>query len=303
MIHELPACRIVEVAEMAEERRKRQPLVGLDPLQFGPAAEQMDLRAGFERSRRIVEGRRAGAEDGDTAASEGREVDGVGRMGAHVGRQSLDECRHRPPPACLDAMGQHDMARQDGPFARGVPDARPEQAAVRGHAEQLRSDLDGKCKDTPEPVQVLAPALARDLVQAREGLRAMLRLEPALIGEAWNAEVRTGHRLPGPECLHAAERAPGALGAGRAAVDHEVIVDPLQLELERQRLPALATAHDQNVENLLARRPGRRLQPAQFGIGDQSQVAPHLGIEFGESLGRHGMRTSMAAIARRRAKR
>ena len=115
---------------MPEEGRERQPLVGLNPLQFGPAAEQMDLRARLERRRGIVERRRAGPEHRDAAAGEGREVDGVGGMGARAGRQALDERRHRPPAARLDAMRQHHVAGQDRPFARRIFYARTEQGAA-----------------------------------------------------------------------------------------------------------------------------------------------------------------------------
>ncbi len=73
---------------------------------------------------------------------------------------------------------------------------------------------------------------------------------------------------------------------------------------EPRRLPFLdLRLHDQHVEHPGARRPGGRRQPAQLGIGDQRQVAAHTGFELDKISRQHRPLLSMAAIARRRAKR
>ena len=88
--------------------------------------------------------------------------------------------------------GEDRAARPRHPVTRTRSTARSRFGTERLDAEHLRSDLDRERQYAPQPMQVVAPVLARDLVQLREGLAAMLRLEPALIGEARNAEIGTG---------------------------------------------------------------------------------------------------------------
>ena len=76
------------------------------------------FRPRFERRRRIVEARCAGAKHGHGLAGKGFEIDGVGGVGAKPRGQFLGEFRHPPAPGALLARGEDELAGMDDFLAR-----------------------------------------------------------------------------------------------------------------------------------------------------------------------------------------
>jgi hypothetical protein len=157
------------------------------------ARVEVDLRASFERGRRVVERRGTGAEHGDALAGERGEVDGRARMRAQPWRQRLDHRRHPPATRAFDAGRQHQLAREHRAAAAQV---QVEQTV--GHrfdALERSVVLDRQRQHVAVPQQVVGPVAGRDLHQRRVVRGAPLRLMPCLVGEARQAEIGPGRRL------------------------------------------------------------------------------------------------------------
>ena len=89
--HETPAPGIVQIAEMPQEATKGQPSIGLDQLDFSPAAKQVYLfRARLKRGCCVIEGGRAGADHGNLLACQRIEIDRV-RCAGHEPRWQMTQ--------------------------------------------------------------------------------------------------------------------------------------------------------------------------------------------------------------------
>jgi len=182
------------------------------------------LRARLQSHRSIVEGRGAGAQNGDLAAFETREVDVIrGMKHAHLAGfkcgSQRGERRRVGGAGAIPPASQHHLA---GVYCFGALRAfQLDTDEVRRGVDiqRLRAVLDGNFGRIAHPKQVREPIGGGDLVEALPALGAVLRFVPGAKGERRKAEIGPGQVLGRAQYLHACISAPGALAATRRTVD------------------------------------------------------------------------------------
>ncbi len=277
---------------MAQEAGVGQRLVRLHALQFVAAAEHLDLRGTvLERGGRVVERGGRGANHGDALTAQALEIDWLGRVRAQRSRQFGDRPRHPPVAAGMDALREHELARE-ADLARAVRLELDAQEAVarardRCHADEAHPVAHRQLQHATEPAEVGLPHLLRDVLDRGERAGAVLRLHPRLEREAGHAEVGATDVLGRAQRLHAREAHPDAFLAVGRLVDHFDIDDALAQQQGRDGEAALAPSDHEHVQHRLAIVCAGR-HPGLVRVGDQAQVACDVDLEFGKRGGDHG---------------
>ena len=281
--HEAPAPFIRHLVQVPEEAGEGQPAIGLDDHGLRPPAEQVHLRRpGFQRRRRIVEGRGPGAEHRHHLPAQRGEVDLLRRMGAERQGQGLDKFRHPPAPGALLAGGQHHLPRQH-PSLAGL-DRQAGQAVIRparGDGAGRNAVADRYAGDPAEPQQVVVPVFLRNPAHRLEMGGAELGLVPGLVGQRRQLQIRADLGFPGPKGAHPSIGDPGTLPPIGGAVHHQDVVHPVPLQRMRHRHAALPGADDQAIQHRRAL-AGLGLEPGRPRMGGQLQVAGDILFQLGE---------------------
>ena len=178
-----------------------------------------------------------------------------------------------PVAGALDPGAQDDLGRGHGPGRAVLVQGQAEPVAVRAQSGKAAVVPDGEVQHVAQPKKIVAPHIARDLVEDFPGVGSEPGFVPGAAGQRRNAPVGACQVFRRPQGRHPREGDPGAFLSIRGPVDHQHVLDPLALQAGRNRDAGLAGA---NHDDVIVSGPGRFCAPGFERIGEGVEIAPHL---------------------------